>query len=285
MNENPFAVRDGASGGQGYDERLIAIHAMRADGLTLQAIGDTFGVTRERIRQLLVISNGPTAEQVRDFRRRRAAEQVHDRQAELIGWLHANPGGRLQQARDSLGWTDAELASAVTPEAHRLAVRAKDGDAYRQFSNDQIFRALRTAWSQRMDGSSGLSAKRYQELLATGLIVGPSAVRVIQVFGSWSRALDLAGVPTGRVPNRDYASHWTDGDILAAVGRYLHDPGTNGSYAGWDEWRRVEAPSAPSGGLIRNRLGKWSQVKALALAAAAGERSGPGHGRPRVTTR
>ena len=73
-----FSVIDGQTGGQAYEDRLMAIHAIRADGLTLQVIGDTFGITRERVRQLLVMSNGPSAEHVRKFRR-----EQHDAEVEL----------------------------------------------------------------------------------------------------------------------------------------------------------------------------------------------------------
>lgn len=269
VEQAPFAVKDGKSGGQAYDERLIAIHAMRADGLTLQAIGDTFGITRERVRQLLVMSNGPTADQVRDYRRQRTAAQAQSRQLELTAWLKERPGATLHQARVSFGWSENELASAMTPDAHRLAVQVRDGAAYRQYSNEQTLTSIRAAWALSAHTAAGLSYKRYQDLMDRGDITGPSAVRVVQIFGSWSRALDLAGVPAGATPRRDYSSHWSDGEILAAVGRYLNDPDTTGSFSGWDEWRRSNAPEAPSGALVRNRLGKWSQVKAQALVTAS----------------
>jgi len=215
------------------------------------------------------MSNGPTAVQVRSFRRQQTAEQTRSRQLELTSWLKAHPGATLQQARASFAWTENELASAMTPDAHRLAVQVRDGAAYRHYSNDQTLATIRAAWRLTAHSATGLSYKRYQDLIDQGDITGPSAVRIIQIFGSWSQALDLAGVPAGKIPRRDYSSLWTDGQILAAVAQYLDDPATSGSYAGWDEWRRVNDPAAPSGALMRNRLGKWSDVKARALAVSS----------------
>lgn len=266
-----FAVTDGATGGQAYEDRLIAIHAMRADGLTLQAIGDVFGLTRERVRQLLVMSNGPTSEQVREFRRLQHEAEVELAQRRLVDWLREHPGSTMQEARASLAWTEAQLATAITREAYRYAVQSRDGEAHRQYSDEETFAALRQAWRLTQSRADGLSLNRYQELLDAEAITGPSAVRIVQIFGSWSRAADLAGIPSGRTPNRNYSSHWSDGEILAFVVRYLQTPGTTGTFSGWDPWRREHEPDAPSSALLRLRLGKWSGIKALALASASSE--------------
>ena len=269
MTNDSFSVTDGGTGGQSYDAREIAIHAMRSEGLTLQAIGDTFGITRERVRQILVMSNGPTADDVRVYRASQAHADRVRRQTELVEWLRSHPGSALRQAGKSLGWSDAELATAITRDAHRLSVQARDGQAYQQYTDDKVFGAIRGAWALTRDSADGLSGNRYQELVDSGHVDGPSAARLVQRFGSWSRAVDLASVPAGRTPQRDYSSDWTDGELLAFVVSYLADPDARGTYAGWDQWRRVNAPSAPSGALLRLRMGKWSSIKAMALASSA----------------
>lgn len=273
--EQVFAVSDGQGGGHAYEQRMLAIHAMREEGLTLQAIGDTFNLSRERIRQILAESHGPTAEQVRAYRRtQQDAQRGQDREA-LVAWLRTNAGKSLHQAQAALGWAEQRLASAMSRDAHRLAVQSRDGAAYRQFSDKQTLAALRKAWDLVKHETGHLSFARYQSLVDTGAVQGPSAVRVIQVFETWRRAAEFAGVPAGQVPNRAYGSNWTDGEILSAVVRYLEDPSTRGTFAGWDEWRRGNAPDAPSGALVRIRLGQWSRVKALALEASAA-RAGSG---------
>lgn len=129
----------------------------------------------------------------------------------------------------------------------------------------------RHAWRLTQSSADGLSLNRYQELLDADAFNGPSAVRIVQIFGSWSRAADVAGVPSGPTPNRLYSSQWSDGQILAFVVRYLATPHTTGSFAGWDPWRREYAPEAPSSALLRLCLGEWSDIKALALASVVAD--------------
>lgn len=136
----------------------------------------------------------------------------------------------------------------------------------RPYDRAHVLASLREAWSVTQDSAPGLSCAHYQELLDTQRVAGASAARVVQVFGTWSKATELAGIPSGRRSDRTYSSHWCDADVLAYVLRYLRDPETSGAFAGWDEWRRTNAPQAPSGALMRARLGKWSTIKALAVA-------------------
>jgi hypothetical protein len=140
----------------------------------------------------------------------------------------------------------------------------------RPYDHEQVLASLRHAWQLTQESASGLSYSRYQELLNGGQISGASAVRIVQMFGAWSTATEQADVPSGRVPDRSYSSHWSDADVLAYVLRYLKDPESSGSFAGWDGWRRTNEPKAPSGALMRARFGKWSTIKALAADADAG---------------
>jgi len=140
----------------------------------------------------------------------------------------------------------------------------------RPYGREQVCASLREAWDLTRDSASGLSYSHYQELLDEGRVSGASAVRIVQIFGAWSAATEQAGVPSGRMPDRSYSSHWSDADVLAYVLQYLEDPDSSGAFAGWDEWRRSNEPRAPSGALMRARFGKWSTIKAQALETAAG---------------
>lgn len=258
-------MSDGATGGQTVDGRTLDIHALRAAGWTLQAIGDRFGLTRERVRQILAESNGPTAQQVRDHRAALHAREVARWQRELIDWLRANPGRTADAARAAKGWNEQQLSEAMSDEARRLAVRTHHG-AIRKWTEEEVLDAMRSAWNLTKTNSTGLSYKQYNKLLESGLVDGPTAVRILQIFGTWQQAADRAGIPAGKKPNRSYESAWTDEEILAVVRRYLADPSTRGAFHTWDEWKRIHAPDAPSGGTMRNRLGQWSEIKKRALA-------------------
>ena len=185
--------------------------------------------------------------------------------SDLVQWLADHPGSSVDDAQKALNWTKPELAKAMTDDARRLAVRHRTGSS-RKWSEDEILDALRQAWQQISGSADALSYAKYSELVSSKVIDGPTAVRVLQVFSSWADAVNKAGVPVGKKPNRNFTSAWTDEQILDDVRRYLADPSTRGSFAGWDAWKKANAPQAPSGAMIRNRLGNWSDIKAQALA-------------------
>ena len=187
-------------------------------------------------------------------------------QAALITWLTEHPGSSVDDARQALGWDKSRLAKAMTDDARRLAVRHRTGSS-RKWSEGEILEALRQAWSaiSTTESVTSLSYARYNQLVRDEVVEGPSSVRVLQVFGSWADAAEQAGVPAGKKPNRTFTSAWTDEEILEDVRRYLADPNTRGSFAGWNAWKKANAPAAPSGAMILNRLGNWSEIKARAL--------------------
>lgn len=157
---------------------------------------------------------------------------------------------------------------AQTNEQRRLTVRKRVGSS-RKWSEDDILEAMRQAWALMQGKADALTYAKYNELVHEGEVDGPTSVRILQIFGSWQTAADKAGVPAGKKPRRDYASKWTDDEILADIRRYLADPNTRGSFAGWDPWRREHAPTAPSGAMLRVRMGQWSDLKARALHLTA----------------
>ncbi|MFA7323647.1 MAG: hypothetical protein WC005_04735 [Candidatus Nanopelagicales bacterium] len=193
-----------------------------------------------------------------------------ERSHALVRWLKGNPGSSLIDAQSALGWSDKELAAAVTPEVKRLSIRERIGEYSQRFSDEQVIAALRAAWELAMPTATGLSSNRYQELVHDGAVSGPSAVRILQRFGTWAAAAQAAGVPTGTRPHRTYESAWSDEELLDHVGAYLSDPQTTGSYVGWEAWRKTNAPGAPSGPTLRNRLGSWSDIKRHALECSSG---------------
>lgn len=254
------------SGGVFPQERTAAIHVLRSDGWTLQQIGDLFGITRERVRQILELTEGPSADEVRRIREHRLLEQIEADRKVLTELVTSQPGISGPEATEQLGWTDERLAAAMTNEVRRLIVRVRDGSSQRKYSTEKTLEAIRDAWLHVQHSVLALSHALYDELVRDKRVDGPRASRVIQVFGTWNEACAQAGVPSGLRPRRKYKSLWTDEEILAAVHRYLLDPTSTGSYSGWDFWRRVNAPEAPSGQTLRNRFGSWTQAKSSALA-------------------
>ena len=85
-----------------------------------------------------------------------------------------------------------------------------------------------------------------------------SGIWVIRHFGTWRSACERAGLAANAT--RSTSSRWTDAELLRAVAEYLAEPGTTGSYAGYQEWARGRE-GAPSGALLRSRFGTWAEAK------------------------
>jgi hypothetical protein len=87
----------------------------------------------------------------------------------------------------------------------------------------------------------------------------PTIAVFISRFGSWKNACNLAGVKTGE-GRKSYNREHSKLELLAFVEQYLNDAESSGSALGYDKWQR-NFPNAPSLALLRQRLGKWNDIK------------------------
>jgi hypothetical protein len=141
----------------------------------------------------------------------------------------------------------------VTPATRKLQPRPT--------SREDALAALRRASTYAFP----LTISEYRHLVEVGEVDGPSVPWIMQLLGGWKQACDAAGVECGQPRRRGYESAWSDDDILWYVAEYVTTPGSRATFAGYDEWRNDARPEAPSGALIRQRLGGWRTVKRLAF--------------------
>lgn len=103
-----------------------------------------------------------------------------------------------------------------------------------------------------------------------------SAVRVMQLFGTWNEACAAAGVDPGEALRTVYDRTWTPDELIGWVVAFYDTFPARGSYRVLDAWLRIQ-PGAPSAQTIRNQCGltKWSKIAARALELRAERDSGP----------
>lgn len=251
---------------------VVEMIERRWQGLTLDEIGAEFGVTRERVRQLLKKHGGPTAGEIRELRaaEARSAQRAHEEAvaAEIRKTLDGRGPMTVAEMAVATG-VDAGELSRYWPQdlAHLRLWGAGQGES--RWSDEDICEALRQASAYEFP----LTTSAYSELLRVGQIEGPSVPRIGQRFGSWTAACAAAGVVAGDPWNREYESRWSDEDLLQIARAYLVDPNAPSSAHRFDEWKREYAPDGPSAQTLRNRLGSWTEVKrrALAQGGAPGE--------------
>jgi hypothetical protein len=128
--------------------------------------------------------------------------------------------------------------------------------ARQQYSDKAIFTALRKA--ARLTGQP-LSVGKYDSVRDE--VEGPSAIRIIQRFETWSAACQAARIKPG-MAKRTYTQQWNEKDVVTWVKRYLKST-KSPTFSDFTEWLR-EQKGAPSGQTARNIAGSWSDMKAKA---------------------
>ncbi|UQA91361.1 homing endonuclease associated repeat-containing protein [Streptomyces halobius] len=96
----------------------------------------------------------------------------------------------------------------------------------------------------------------------------PSAPLYERRFGSWNRALELAGLAVIEQPQqlRTATTKWTQEQLIAAIRQCLRETGST-TLAAYGAWRTDPADlkgDVPPATTIRFRMGSWSRATELA---------------------
>ncbi|HET8600949.1 MAG TPA: sigma factor-like helix-turn-helix DNA-binding protein, partial [Segeticoccus sp.] len=158
---------------------------LRSAGQSLDEIGREFGVTRERVRQLLKKHGGPTAEQVRRTQVAKAEKaaqmQAKDVASALRAALSESGPMNVAEVAAATGLEPGAVSQFWPEDLLHLRLWAARRSENR-WSDDEILDAIREAALYEFP----LTTKAYAGLLAVGQIKGPSLPRIWQRFGSWS---------------------------------------------------------------------------------------------------
>ena len=232
------------------NERNRYVVQMREAGHTLQAIGDSLNLTREMIRLIVKANAGPSASTVRVNREAKKQKQALDAFRDLgtadVETLAAHLDEKPGRVRQLLG-----------KQAKKLPKGRMNFEKI--FSDEDLLTILRLS-AEKIGGP--LTCNAYRKLG-----IQPTVAIFIGRFGTWKDACDKAGVTPGRAMRSNYTRAHSEEDMLAFVASYLADPRTNGSADGYEEWQR-KVDGAPSLTLIRQRIGKWNDIKARLVMGA-----------------
>lgn len=239
-------------------DRERQIHQMRFSGATLDEVGRAFGLTRERVRQIVAAMGGVARADVlasrnaeREERDKRMGERVLSIVATGLARSIAEVAIMAASDEDTVRRLGGKKLAAYLGAEKRGWVRWSDAD---------VIKALRSAATYEWP----LSRNAYQALVDAREIEGPSAARVEQLYG-WAAACELAGVESSRRRAGDYQSTWTDDDLWHFARSYIEHRGPTAAFHGYDIWRNEHAPAAPSSGVLRGRLGRWHEIRRAIL--------------------
>ncbi|MEJ7797815.1 MAG: sigma factor-like helix-turn-helix DNA-binding protein [Solirubrobacteraceae bacterium] len=267
------AIDVAAVAARGTPQRILQMRALRERGWSLDEIALRFGVSRERIRQILRAHGAPDPERVADARRRRTAQLAESRVDELLILWRA--GAEAGSAATSLGLqaaacrsTIARFATDVDKAARRASLSGARGA--QTYSERDILVALRAV-------AAGLgrvpSAKEYA-LMARGLEL-PSLPTVLNRMGGWTRAVRAAGMTPLTAAGSARSRRWTQGACWAALRRVVDELAEIPTVLSYER-HAAGRHDLPSSTTLRNRLGRWSAI----TAQLAAERELARHAQP-----
>lgn len=261
-------------------ERNLNILAARLDGLTLDAIGKEYGVTRERIRQIIkrLINKAETFPDVSILNLENLLEQRLDSlknapklselnnrseidlKARLI--INTRPGIKIDDLSALLMIESKYLYSVLNKNTKKfIYTDEKVNSNSSNFTDDEILEALRLAEAFE----SPVNRNLYDDLVSRGLINGPGSQTVMKRFSTWNKACQLADVNYNESVRDSYETLWTKDEMLDYVIEFLMNRSFGVGINSYDEWRIETLSNAPSGAHLRNNFDTWINAKNSAL--------------------
>ncbi len=241
---------------------------LRSAGLTLREIATRFGLTYQRVAQIL--AGSPEASEI-DFARARGERDQRRRQersAQILElWRQGLSLGEIREragvSAKAIRSTITELATDADRDARTRAISAHRPAVLALYTDEQLIAGLRAVAERAERPPTGGDYERLRRRLRLA-----STATVYMRFGSWSEALRAACLEPPAPSGRVYTARWDAGACwraLESVADQLGDPPRYRRYAELAA-QREDLPSAAT---VRLRLGLWSDV-ADALTARRG---------------
>jgi hypothetical protein len=243
-------------------ERDLRILQLRIGGATLDEIGREIGVTRERVRQILVKISPELISTIEVLKHgvQQKQEVIVEKKFEDI----FNKYGAIYKSElaEEIGLSEEE-ALKLTPKRFNKFIIDKFPEPviHLSWTKEDCLEALRKAGTYYFP----IRQADYDHLVSIGEIKGPSVAYMYLKFGQWSELCIEAGVEFVPSIRSEYVRMWSDEELLSYARRFFKEPDTSGTYGGYDAWREQQADHVPSGVLIRNVFGNWTTVKRKVL--------------------
>jgi hypothetical protein len=245
-------------------QRAWAMARLREQGQSLDEIALRFGVSRERVRQILQTHGGPDSQRVADARRRRADQEAQACIEQLLELWRAGEAPRGVASALGLQATACRraIARSVTEfdRAARKASLARARAVAKTYSDHDIAGALASV----ADSLGRVpSAKEYEALARER--ESPSLATVLNRMGGWTNAVRAAGLTPVSTPARTRSRRWTDEACWEAVRRVVVELEEIPTVVTYD-CHAADRADLPSSATLRNRLGRWSVITAQLAA-------------------
>lgn len=210
------------------------------------------GVARSTVYKLL---------EARPEMRKALLERRQARAADVLAWSTTYFGCSLEEGALELGLPSAFLRQVLGPRTvlHPRR-RAPRGPRY---SDEELLDGLRL-WNVR-SGSTRMvdydRVARVDPALASG-------GTLIARFGSWSAALECAGIASQGSASGGARVRWTDDQLREVLSEYVNAVAAGADMGGLTRWLNAN-PHRPSPATVRNRIGDWQSILEFVTGRAA----------------
>jgi hypothetical protein len=243
-------------------ERNFEVLLLRIKGDTLDSIGKQFNLTRERVRQILVKIVPDLeilAESLRTVSQTKFDQLLVKKSIKIFEQYGAIYKSELAAELD----LSEEEAVNSTPKQFQKYIIDKTPEPVSQltWTLEACLKAIRQAGTYYYP----LRQSDYDDLISIGEVKGPSTASIYQRQWQWSDLCVKAGVEFVPSVRSEYVRTWSNDELLSFARRFFREPSISGSYGSYDSWRESQIDHVPSGVLIRNVFGSWTNVKRKAL--------------------
>ncbi|MGY5764279.1 homing endonuclease associated repeat-containing protein [Brachybacterium sp. DNPG3] len=244
------------------DERAARSARLYAFGATLQEIGDLYGVSRERIRQILARSTPWSSTALQAAAKSMGAARATEQAAAVGAWSAAHPAAPIAAAVAELGLSGEQIREILGRRRSRHEAASADTPRTSHGHSDQAIIADLRAFHAET-GKTTCAA--FTAWARTHGVPGHQTASIR--FGTWNDALNAAGVVDVVGTTR---SAFSDEDLWAAVVAAVRADDGGTTYRAVEDWL-ARHPAAPSGVLVRQRLSRrdghsWPEIATIALA-------------------
>jgi hypothetical protein len=239
------------------DRRVETIVAQYRAGKTLQKIGDELGITKERVRQLLVEAGYSTRElkaRGKEERLRSARDEHRSTIEKMLG-----EGSSPREVARSLAVPlvivkEIDANNPEFSERRRINQTFAHGD-HTTFTDSELIECLRAA-SREIDGV--VTAPAYGELSRGRALPDgrkwPARQTIYVRFGSWYAALQRAGLPSNPPSPKKGRLLFREAECLQALIEARSAIGHLPTVSEYAEYARKARSALPSVATIYHRL-------------------------------
>ena len=224
------------------------------DGYTLKEIGQQFGISRQRVQQLLD-AHGVKRRPPRAVLHRERAERQG---AEIVARFRATAD--VGRVASELGLPRRAVLEVLRERLHRPELY-RPKPSIKQFTDEEIVACLRAA-AQAFDGT--LTGADYAAIAAGRRLPDgrrwPSRPTVDYRFGGWLSATAAAGVRPGRRRAGGPSRRFTPERCRAAVREAAKALGHPPSSVEYEHFARTRCGALPGVRTVQKNLGPWREV-------------------------